>query len=309
MRLARLSAAGSAVGAGACLWGHARSERAPAPLRADRPVAIVTGASRGVGAATAELLASKKWNIVLNYSQSGAEAAEVAARCTALGARVEVAQGDVASDGDCRRIVQAAVARFGRVDALVNNAGTTKFVPHDDLDGLEAADFQQIYLVNAVGPFQMTRAAAPHLKEAPDAAVVNVSSVAGKYAVGSSLAYVASKGALNALTIGLARSLGPDGVRVNAVLPGFIEGAWLKRGLGAAAYDGAKAWLETTTPLGAVQTPQAVAATIVALLEAPNVTGQLVVIDSGMHLNQLAAAPRKPVAGNVGGGPTGPVRS
>ena len=125
--------------------------------------------------------------------------------------------------------------RFGRADVLVNNAGTTKFVAAKDLDGLDADDFQRIYAVNVIGAFQMVRAFAPLLARQPGAAIVNVSSIASLMGTGSSLAYMASKGALNALTIGLARSLGPA-IRVNAIAPGLVETPWMQNGLGADRY-------------------------------------------------------------------------
>jgi 3-oxoacyl-[acyl-carrier protein] reductase len=155
------------------------------------------------------------------------------------------------------------------------------------MDGLSADDFLGIQRVNVVGPFQMTRACRPYLREAASGgrgAVVNVSSVAGTHGFGSSLAYVASKGGLNSMTVALARALGPEGIRVNAVCPGFIEGAWLRKGLGDEVYNGIKAHLEKSTPLRSVQTPEIVARTIVLLLEAPNVTGETLVIDAGMRL-------------------------
>ena len=119
---------------------------------------------------------------------------------------------------------------------LVNSAGTTKFVPQSDLDGLSAEDFQRVFAVNTIGPFQMARAAAPHLKAAGRGCVVNVSSTAGIFGSGSSIAYAMSKAALNTLTIALARVLAPE-VRVNAVCPGFVQGRWHLQNLDTAHYD------------------------------------------------------------------------
>src|SRR6202000_1640890 len=125
---------------------------------------------------------------------------------------------DVTGDAACRSLARAALDRWGQIDALVNNAGTTKFVDHADLDGLTGDDFQRIYQTNVIGPFQMIRACAPALKAARGA-VVNVSSVAAELGIGSSLAYAASKAALNTMSYSLARSLAPE-VRVNVVSPG-----------------------------------------------------------------------------------------
>ena len=144
-------------------------------------------------------------------------------------------QGDVSRDEDCKKIV-AAAAPWGRLDALVNNAGTTKHVAHDNLDGLSAEDFQRIFGVNTIGPFQMVRAARSLLEAGAKAsgrpsAVVNVSSVAGISGVGSSVAYAASKGALNTMTLSLARALAPL-IRVNTVCPGYIDTPWFTKGRG-----------------------------------------------------------------------------
>ena len=147
-------------------------------------------------------------------------------------------QGDVSRDEDCRKIV-AAAAPWGRLDALINNAGTTKHVAHDNLDGLSAEDFQRLFGVNTIGPFQMVRAARSLLEAGAKAsgrasAVVNVSSVAGISGVGSSVAYAASKGALNTITYSLARALAPL-IRVNTVCPGYIDTPWFTKGRGVEA--------------------------------------------------------------------------
>ncbi|TVS17701.1 MAG: SDR family oxidoreductase [Gammaproteobacteria bacterium] len=249
-----------------------------------RPVAIVTGSSSGVGAACVQQLAARGWNPVVNFSRSDAAAREVAKQCEAAGAEVLVVKADVAEDADCRRLVKEVMDRFGRVDALVNNAGTTKFVNHADLDGLDKADFLHIYSVNTVGAFQMARAAEPHLRAAGRAAIVNVASIAGIKGIGSSIAYAASKGAMITMTKSLARVLGPQ-IRVNAVCPGFIQGEWLRQGMGAETYDRSKAFLEKSTPLQATATADTVAETIISLIEnASLVTGETLLLDGGHHL-------------------------
>ena len=249
-----------------------------------RPVAIVTGSSSGVGAACVQQLAARGWNPVVNFSRSDAAAREVAKQCEAAGAEVLVVKADVAEDADCRRLVKEAMDRFGRLDALVNNAGTTKFVNHADLDGLDKADFLHIYSVNTVGAFQMARAAEPHLRAAGRAAIVNVASIAGIKGIGSSIAYAASKGAMITMTKSLARVLGPQ-IRVNAVCPGFIQGEWLRQGMGAETYDRSKAFLEKSTPLQATASADTVAETIISLIEnASLVTGETLLLDGGHHL-------------------------
>ncbi|HEX6958064.1 MAG TPA: SDR family oxidoreductase [Ferrovibrio sp.] len=246
-------------------------------------VALITGASSGIGAATARLLARRGCAVAINYSKSRDAAEAVAAECEKLGARAFLTPGDVADDAACRRVVDETVAQFGRLNFLVNNAGTTKFVAHRNLGGLSAEDFQRIYAVNTIGPFQMIRAAEPYLRAAKGA-VVNVSSVAGVYGTGSSLAYVASKAALNGLTLSLARVLGPE-VRINAVCPGFVEGEWLKQGMGEAAYEAALANWKSNSVLQASNKAEDIAESIVFFLtSAPNVTGETLLIDSGIRL-------------------------
>src|SRR3984957_9297217 len=205
-------------------------------MSGDGLCAIVTGSASGLGAATAAILAKGGGRLVVNYSSSQKEAEATADLCRSAGAEVVVVQGDVSRDEDCRKIVAAAAA-WGRLDALVNNAGTTKHVPHDKLDELTAEDFQRIFGVNTIGPFQMVRAARSLLEAGAKAsgrpsAVVNVSSNAGIGGGGSSIAYAASKGALNTMTLSLARALAPL-IRVNAVLLWSIDTGWFAKGDGA----------------------------------------------------------------------------
>lgn len=253
-------------------------------MTTDRRVAIVTGSSSGVGAATARALAAKGWNVTINYARSAAAAEQVAADCRALGADVLSVQADMAEDADCRRLVEATLERWGRLDALVNNAGTTKFCKHADFAGLDKQDFLDIYAVNTVGPFQMVRAAEQALRASGRGAVVNVASIAGLAGVGSSIAYAASKGALITMTKSLARVLGPE-VRVNAVCPGFIQGEWLREGLGADTYDAFKQKLERQNPLRLTATAEQVAEGILFFIEGPSITtGETLILDGGAHL-------------------------
>ena len=159
--------------------------------------AIITGSATGIGAATARALAAAGCRVAVNYTRSRDEAEATAAACRAAGADAITVRADVADDTDCRRLVAETMDAFGRLDVLVNSAGITKFVSGSDLDGLSAEDFQRIYAVNAIGPYQMARAAAPHLKAQGKGAVVNVSSTAGIFGSGSSIAYAMSKAALN----------------------------------------------------------------------------------------------------------------
>jgi 3-oxoacyl-[acyl-carrier protein] reductase len=248
---------------------------------AERQAFIVTGSSSGVGEATALALARLGSGVVVNFSRDPAPAEQVAQACMDAGGDAFAVRADVADDADCRRMAAAALERWGRIDGLVNNAGTTRFASMRDLSGLSADDFHRIYSVNLIGPYQMVRACEAALRAA-HGAVVNVSSIAGSMGVGSSYAYACSKGALNALTLALARALGPE-IRVNAVLPGFIETRWLKQGLGPDYDRVRKAWCDNT-PLRSTLQPDEVAASIVALLQAKKVTGQLHTIDAGRGL-------------------------
>jgi 3-oxoacyl-[acyl-carrier protein] reductase len=247
-------------------------------------VAIVTGASRGVGAATARLLSEKGYRVVINYSRSEAEARAVQETCNALGGETLLCQADVSEDKDCRRMVEKTLDQWGRIDVLINNAGTTKFCAHDNLDGLSKEDFLHIYSVNLVGPYQMIRAVAPHMKRNGEGAIINMASIAGVKAVGSSVAYSASKAALINLTVAMARVLGPE-IRVNAVCPGFIQGEWMEQGMGKERYEMAKAFLEKNVPLHITATPDLVARTVLYFIEeASLVTGETLMLDGGYHL-------------------------
>jgi 3-oxoacyl-[acyl-carrier protein] reductase len=249
----------------------------------ERKAAIVTGSATGVGAATALALARRGYDVLINYSRSEAEAKLSQAACREAGADTLLLRGDVAVDADCRQLAHAAMDRWKRIDALVNNAGITSFDGAANWDALDAQTFQHIVGVNAVGTFQMVRACAAHLK-ASGGAIVNVSSIAGALGIGSSIAYIASKGAINAMTLHLARAMAPE-VRVNAVCPGLITSRWFADGIGQEAYEQVKASYERGTPLGRACTPEDVAEAVLWLVDgARTVTGELVMLDAGIHL-------------------------
>jgi NAD(P)-dependent dehydrogenase (short-subunit alcohol dehydrogenase family) len=240
----------------------------------NKKVCVITGSSSGIGAASAVLFSQRGWNVCINYSRNAEPAEKVAAVCEA-------------HDAQCVQLAERTEARFGRCDALVNNAGTTKFVDLQDLDGLAAIDFQRIYGVNVIGAFQMTRAFAPLLRNCPGAGVVNVSSIAAVMGAGSSIAYAASKGALNSLTLSLARVLGPQ-VRVNAVAPGMVDSPWLKNGLGPQRYEALLRSYESASALGTLVSPAEVAETIYYLAAlAAKTTGEVLLIDGGRRLGRL----------------------
>lgn len=251
-----------------------------------KKVCVITGSSSGIGAATARLYAKNGWNVVINYSRNPAPAETVAAECRALGAEVLVIKANIASDEDCRSMAAQVEAAWGRADVLVNNAGTTKFVPLKDLEGLSGEDFQNIYSVNVIGSYQMTRAFAPLLKKNPGSGVVNVSSVAGSMGIGSSIAYMASKGALNAMTAGLARALAPE-IRVNAIAPGLVETPWLQEGLGEKGYAASVAGYKSRAALEAVMSPEDIAEAAWWLgAGAARTTGEVLLVDAGLRLTK-----------------------
>jgi NAD(P)-dependent dehydrogenase (short-subunit alcohol dehydrogenase family) len=251
-----------------------------------RKVCVVTGSSSGIGAATVRLYAKNGWDVVVNYSRDAAPADAVAAECRALGAQTLVVRADIAADADCRRLAVEVEQRFGRADVLVNNAGTTKFVAAKDLDGLDADDFQRIYAVNVIGAYQMVRALVPLIERSGGGAIVNVSSIASMMGTGSSLAYMASKGALNALSVGLARSLAPQ-IRVNAIAPGLVETPWMEKGLGAERYAATVAGYRGRAALDAVITPEDVAEAAWFLgVAAAKTTGEVLLLDAGLRLRR-----------------------
>ena len=253
-------------------------------MNLDSAVCIVTGAAVGVGAACAVQLARKGANVVINYSKSEIEARATQALCLAAGSEAIVVQGSVANDADCKRIAQVALDKWGRIDGLINNAGITKFVDQRDLDGIDAEDFQRIYAVNVVGPYQMTRAATPALQK-QGGSVVMISSMSGITGVGSSNAYVASKGALNTMTLALARALAPK-VRVNAICPGLVDTRWHHARF--ANPDDYQKFLDKyaeNVALGKPSSAEDVAEVAVWLIESGGmVTGEMIKVDGGQHL-------------------------
>lgn len=257
-------------------------------------VVVVTGASTGLGRAIAVEVASRGAKaVVINYASSATEAEETARLVQSHGAEAVLVQGDVAKDEDCRKIA-AAAERFGRIDALFNNAGTTTFAAHGDLDKVSADDFLRLYGVNVVGAFQMVRACRALLEAAPQpGAVVNTASIAGVTGIGSSIPYAASKGALNTMTLSLARALAPK-IRVNAVCPGFIDTPWFGKGMGEQAAERVRANAAATTPLKAASTPEDIAVSTVFLASphSRHVTGETLLVDAGTHLGFAALVAR-----------------
>ena len=247
-------------------------------------VGVVTGSSSGVGAATAKLLASLGASVVVNYMHGADAAQAVVNEIQADGGSAVAVQADVRSDAACRRLIQSAVDEFGHLEILVNNAGMTHFIAHNDLEAVTDEVWDDIIGANLRGVFNCTRAATPHMRAAGEGAVVNVSSVAGAGGGGSSIPYAASKAGVNVITKSLARVLGPE-IRINTIAPGFIEGRWLRGGLGEDTYEAGRKRLGETAPLRGVATPETCADAIVALIERNVfVTGQTITVDGGATL-------------------------
>ena len=252
-------------------------------MNATRKVAIVTGSATGIGAASALRLARLGHNVVLNYTTSRAEAEATEADCRAAGAEVATVVGDVSDDTVCRALAAAALERWGRIDVLVNNAGTTRYVPFQDLDGVTSEDFDRIFSVNVKSAFQMARAAEAGLRQSRGS-VVNLSSHSGLSGYGSSIVYAASKGALNTLTLSLAGVLAPE-VRVNAVCPGFVDTRWSARRMTPADYDRFRERIRELSMLKHLVSADDVAEAVAWFATgATGVTGQLLVVDAGTHL-------------------------
>ncbi|MGE0104405.1 MAG: SDR family NAD(P)-dependent oxidoreductase [Blastocatellales bacterium] len=250
--------------------------------------AIITGGGTGVGRSTAIELAKRGCSVMINYSRSKADAEETAAEVAALGVKAIPFQADVADDAACRRMADAAAREFGRLDVLVNNAGTTSFIRHDDMEAVGMDEWMRIMSTNVIGAFQVTRAVKAALLASGDGEIVNVSSVAGLAGTGSSIPYCASKAALNNMTVTLARVFAPK-VRVNAVAPGFIDTRWIKEGIGEEGYLKAKERTEQTALLGKVLQPEDVAAAILSIITGSDLmTGQVICLDAGMLISNFS---------------------
>jgi 3-oxoacyl-[acyl-carrier protein] reductase len=247
-------------------------------------VAIVTGASSGVGSEVAVQLAELGASVVINYANTLTGAEETAERVKAAGGESVIQQADVSSDDQCRALVAKAVDTFGQLDILVNNAGTTTYVEHKALDQLSDDIWESTMGTNLMGPFYMTRAAVPELAKQGGGEVVMTSSVAGLTSYGSSMAYCCSKAALNSMTRNLAKALGEHNIRVNAICPGLIDGRWAREGWGD-AWNDVKAMVEAQAPLGVVSTPVDVARSIVSVITGTDVmTGQIITLDGGFTI-------------------------
>ena len=245
-----------------------------------KPAALVTGGATGIGRSAAVALAKNGYDVVVNYSRSEDAAKTTAAEAEAVGARTLLWRADVSDDAAVRAMLAAAEKEFGRLDVLINNAGTTVDVEPRHFDAMTVEAWNRVFAVNVLGVFLVTRAAAPLLKKSPNPCVVNTCSIAGLRPGAQPLPYAASKAAVANLTKTLANALGPE-IRVNAVAPGWIEGEWMKRTL-AENYQGLMARRAKYTPLGRCCTEDDVADSMLSLiLHNRFVTGEIIIVDGG----------------------------
>jgi 3-oxoacyl-[acyl-carrier protein] reductase len=248
-------------------------------MTATRRVALITGAASGIGRATAAALAEAGFDVVVNYSRSEQAARQTASLAQKKGAKTLLFQCNVSEDSAVRKMLAAVEQEFGRLDALVNNAGTTTDVKPQDFDALTAEEWDRVFAVNVRGVFQVTRAAVPLLRKA-SGSVVNTASIVGLRPGPQPLPYAASKAAVVSLTKLLALNLGPE-IRVNAVAPGWVQGDWMMRML-KDKYDDLLARRAKNTPLRRCVTPEDVAEVIVNLIMSNRlVNGEIVVVDGG----------------------------
>ena len=251
-------------------------------MSATAPVCCITGGATGIGAACARAFVAQRWRVVFSFMGDG-QAADARRLADACGATAQPL--DVRDDASCDAFVRAALASHGRIDALIHGAAITRFVPHADLDAMGSDEFLRTLDVNTVGAWRMVRAAQPALAASGQGSVVLLSSIGGALGRGSSLAYAASKGALNTLTLGLARALAPA-IRVNAIAPGFVDGGLPSRVLGDEQLAAVRAMQTEASPLKRVAQPAEVAALALFLAtQAPAMTGNVIAMDNGLHLN------------------------
>jgi 3-oxoacyl-[acyl-carrier protein] reductase len=249
-------------------------------MATERKAALVTGAASGIGRSAVLALARAGYDVAINYSRSEQAAKDVAAEAQKLGAQTLLCKCDVSDEAGVRAMLAQVEAKFGKLDALINNAGTTSETKPKDFDGMDLGDWDRVFAVNVRGMFQVTRASLPLLRKGKEPSIVNTASIVGLRPGPQPLPYAASKAAVVNLTKTLALNLGPD-IRVNAVAPGWMEGDWMERMLKDKYADlmGRRAKM---TPLKRCVTADDVAETMMSLIQGNRfVTGEIIVIDGG----------------------------
>jgi len=247
----------------------------------ERRVALVTGSATGIGRAEAIALAQAGYDVVINYSRSAAEAKKTAAACEQAGAATLLVQCDVGDEKSVIAMIDALKQRFGRLDVLCNNAGTSNTTLARDFEKVTVEEWDRVFAVNVRGVFLVTKHAAPLLRRSDDAHIINTNSIVGARPGAQPLPYSVSKGALWTMTKALAGALGPDGIRVNGVAPGWMEGEWMERMLG----DNYAKLMERRakqTPLRRCVTADDVAQAVMSLIHGgKGVSGVILTVDGG----------------------------
>jgi len=255
-------------------------------------VAVLAGAGRlrGVGASTARMLAKRGCNLLINTLKNQQQAEELADECRGFGVETQVYMGDLTNASACHEMANLVESKWGRADIIVNSLGYTKGAPYEQLDKLTEEDFAKMYAVNGTAPFLMAQAFQSLLRASGDGCIVNVSSAAGITGKGSSIAYAASKGATNTLTLALSQALSPE-VRVNAVCPSFIDSSWWDETFAGREdkYRQLVKSMQRNNLLNRVLTPDDVARTIMGIIDNPCMSGELIRLDSGAHVGQANA--------------------
>lgn len=242
-------------------------------------VAVVTGGGTGLGRQISLELAREGAHVVVVYSRSESEAAGTVADLKALGSKAAAIKADVSKSADVTALVQKVSNDYGRIDVLVNNAGTTVFVPFNDLEGISEADWDKIMATNVKGPWLLAKAVAPIMKRQGRGSIIQTTSVAGLLAGGSSLAYTVSKAAETQLTRGLAMALAPE-ITVNAIAPGLLATRWgIARGEEVLTNTAAAALLKK------LPTVEDCSAAVLMMIKNDSMTGQSIVVDAGRHFH------------------------
>lgn len=236
-------------------------------------VALVTGSSSGIGAATARALAAAGWRVAVNSARS-VEAGQAVAERLPGGHYV---RADVSDEKQATDLVDRVAEHFGRLDLVVNNAATTRIIPHADLDAATPQVWREILDLNVIGVWQVSVAAVAHLRATGAGSIVNVSSIAGSRPAGSSIPYAVSKAAVEHLTRLLAATLGPQ-IRVNAVALGLIDTPWTEE------LAGPREQVPAIAPLQRIGTVEDAAAAILGVVQSPYTTGAVLLADGGVHL-------------------------
>lgn len=239
-------------------------------------VAVVTGASKGIGAGIAKALGAEGAHVVVNYASDKAGADKVVAAIAANGGKAVAVQADVSKGDDARRLIAESVQAFGKLDVLVNNAGVFKFAPLSDVT---EAEFHRQFGINVWGLLQTTREAAPHLNDG--GSVINISSVVSRMSIPGSTIYAGTKGAVDTITLALSAELAPRRIRVNSLNPGMVE----SEGAHAAGFIGSdfQKNVEAATPLGRIGQPEDIGKVAVFLAsdDAGWLTGERVAASGG----------------------------